>query len=466
MNPTKLAGLRRSVAKFCLQFAQHPNDALSSALPAKVVEALIRQAYPNGWRERVYGPLTTLKLFIGQALCSDPACMDAVSRCLSERLVLAQGECSLNTGPYCKARQRLPIEIPQTLLEVLGRRLEAALPAAWCWRDRRVKLFDATTVSMPDTPSNQRAYSQSCEQKPGLGFPVARIGALMSLGSGAVLGYEVAACKGKGTGESTLFRKLYRHLAPRDIVLADALHCTWWTIAALGAAGADILMAQNGNRTTDFARGRRLGPQDHLIDWPRLQRPAWMSVEAYDALPERLWVREIQIGNQVLVTTLTDARAVRPQELRALYAMRWNIEVDFRTLKVMMGMDVLRCQSQDMIDKEIAVYLLAYNLVRAAMAQAARLCELLPRALSFVGAKRSLALLEQHLRHHPDRRRRHLHVMHAILRLIARCRLPHRPHRVEPRAKKRRPKPLPLLTTPRTLARQAILAQRTLKVAP
>lgn len=463
MNASKLAALRHKVFRFRAQFAQSGGEEFATALSPRFIEQTLLALHPDGWRERLYGPLTTLKLFVGQVLSADHACMDAVGRRLSERLSVGQSSCSLNTGPYCKARQRLPAELPRTLAEELAQGMESTAPGGWRWHGRPVKLFDATTVSMPDTPSNQAAYPQSLKQKPGLGFPVARIGALISLATGAVIGHEVAACQGKGTGESTLFRSLYRHLAPGDIVLADALLCTWWTIAALQRAGADLVMPLNGNRTTDFSEGRRLGARDHVVKWPRPQRPKWMNVDVYRALPDELTLREVQIGEWTLVTTLTDARSIRPQHLHALYAMRWNIEVDFRTLKTMLAMDILRCKSKDMIDKEIAVYILANNLVRWAMAQAAHLSDVLPRALSFMAAKRALSLLEQHQRHHPSRH--HDNTMQAILRLIARSGLPHRPGRIEPRAKKRRPKPLPLLTVPRILARQAILRQRALKVA-
>jgi len=458
MNVIKRERLRRSIFKFRTQFALTEGAALNRALGAQFIERTVLSLCPEGWRERVYGPLTTLKLFVGQVLGADHACMDAVARQLSERVSNGQAQCSLNTGPYCKARQRLPVELVHTLSEELARRLESAAPEAWRWRGRAVKLFDATTVSMPDTPSNQAAYPQSREQKPGLGFPVARIGALISLATGAVLGHEMAACRGKGTGEATLFRKLYQHIVPGDIVLADALHCSWWTIAALVRAGADVVMPISGNRIADFSQGVRLGRKDHVVQWPRLQRKPWMSLAEYQALPEALTLRQVQVGPWTLVTTLTDARTVRAQDLQALYAMRWNIEVDFRTLKTMLAMDILRCKSKEMIDKEVAVYILANNLVRWAMARAAQWVEVLPRALSFMAAKRALTLLEQHLRHRPKQNLKD--TTHAIIRLIGRCRLPHRPGRVEPRAKKRRPKPLPLLMAPRPIARQEIMRNR------
>jgi hypothetical protein len=464
MNPTRLARLRQHIDTFRLQFAQDGTNTLSAALTPQAMEHIVRAAYPAGWRERVFGPLTTLKLFVGQALSSDGACMDAVGRRLSESVSLGKATCSLNTGPYRKARARLPLAIPRGMLEELGGRLESLTPSPWRWRTRSVKLFDATTVSMPDTRSNQQAYPQNHEQQPGLGFPLARIGALMGLASGAVLGYEVAACQGKDTGEQTLFRTLYRHIQPGAIVLADALHCTWWAIAMLHASGADIVMPQHARRAADFRRGTRLGKRDHLVEWPRPKKPAWMDVETYAKLPEQLRVREVETGGRLLVTTLLDAESVCPRAVSALHAARWSIEVDFRTLKAMMAMDVLRCKSQAMVDKVIAVYLLAYNLIRWAMAKAASLSDTLPRALSFMVAKRALGALEEHLRHHGIRRAGL--TIELILMTIAAHKLPHRPNRVEPRAKKRRPKPLPLLTLPRVLARQRILEQRALKVVP
>lgn len=206
--------------------------------------------------------MTTLRLFIGQVLSEDRACQDVVGRHLSERVAAGRPECGLNTGPYCQARQRLPLAIPRRLYESVGKRLEARMPRAWRWRGRSVKLFDGTTVSMPDTPENQEAFPQSSEQKPGLGFPVARIGGLIGLASGAVLGHAVVACKGKGNGEQTLLHQMLPLMEKNDVLLADALLATWWIIAEVRARGADVVMVQHGRRITDFAQGRRLGEKD------------------------------------------------------------------------------------------------------------------------------------------------------------------------------------------------------------
>lgn len=458
--------MRRNVIALRHQFAQGGSGVFSDVLPtAETAQLLATEA--GNYRDRLYPPLTTLRLFIGQVLSEDRACQDVVGRHLSERVTGGRPPSGLNTGAYCQARQRLPLAIPQRLARMVGARLEARSPTAWRWRGHHVKLFDGTTVSMPDTPENQQAFPQSSEQQPGLGFPLARIGGLIGLASGAVLGHAVAACAGKGTGEQTLLRGLLPLLVPGDILLADALLATWWVIADIQGRGGDVVMAQQGRRITDFAQGRRLGQNDHVVDWPRPRRPRWMSSEDYGACPRLLRIREVEVDGRVLVTTLLDPRDVTPRELDALYALRWNIEVDWRTIKVTMAMDVLRCRSPEMIEKEIAVHLLAYNLVRWAMATAARLGDILPRSLSFIGAKRVLLAFGELLRHCGGQR---LSFMFATVRAaIAGLAIPHRPGRIEPRAKKRRPKPLPLLTVPRQVARQKIVDQhaaRRLIVAP
>lgn len=370
MKDSKKAQLRRGATALRQQFAQHPGSVFSHVLGVAEITAVVA-AHVHNYRERIYSPLDTLRLFIGQVLSSDRACQDVVGRRLSERTAQGKSTCTLNTGSYCDARARLPVGIPVALGNKIGARLESMAPKAWRWQTRHVKLFDGTTVSMPDTPSNQQAFPQSREQKPGLGFPVARIGALIGLASGAVLGYQVAACEGKGTGEQSLLRDLLDHVAPGDVVLADALLATWWIIEGVLARGGDVVMAQHGRRITDFTRGESLGGFDHVVDWPRPPRPKSMSAEQYARYPEQLRMREVEVDGRILVTTLLDPQAVSAVSLDSLYSMRWNIEVDFRTIKATLQMDVLRCKTQAMVEKEIAVYLLAYNLVRWTMAAAA-----------------------------------------------------------------------------------------------
>jgi len=170
--------------RFKHSFADRPTRALDELLSSEAVCAIVDEEV-GAFRERVYPPLTTLGLFIGQALSTDGACQDAVARHLSERTARGAAQCSLSSGPYCKARSRLPLSLIERLAVSVGERLEHMTCTNWKWRGRSVKLLDGTTVSMPDTQTNQAAYPQSGQQRPGLGFPIAMLVALISLSSGA-----------------------------------------------------------------------------------------------------------------------------------------------------------------------------------------------------------------------------------------------------------------------------------------
>jgi hypothetical protein len=337
----------------------------------------------------------------------------------------------------------------------VGKRLEVMSRLSWKWRGRSVKLLDGTTLSMPDTEANQAAYPQSGEQQPGLGFPLAMLVALISLSTGAVLRWASGPCRGKGSGEQALFRSLIPHLSLGDIILVDRFHCTYFTIAMLSLHGVDILTRQHHRRITDFRQGHHLGHRDQLVTWQCPQRPDWMDHETYAHMPKLLTVRQIEVAGRVLVTTLTEAQSVSPRDLDTLYRQRWQVEVDLRSIKAVMGMDILRAKSPHMIDKEMAVYLLAYNLVRGLMVRAAAGANRIARALSFK-ATLQLFLAFQPQLHRAVGKRADLirtHLLNAVSTMI----LPIRPGRVEPRAIKRRPKNHALLTVPRYIARTAII---------
>ena len=449
--------LRQGVEQFRRQFGDQPTKALGSVLPTTELQRLVIEEVGT-FRERIYPPLTTLGLFIGQALSQDGACQDAVSRRLSERTARGEMACSLNSGPYCKARKRLPLELIRRLALKVGETLEQDSPRDWKWRGRSIKLMDGTTLSMPDTASNQSVYPQSGVQQAGLGFPLAMLVAVISLSTGAVLAWALGPCRGKHTGEQALFRQLMPRLDFGDIILADRYHCNYFTAALLMAQGVDLVTRQHQRRITDFRRGRRLGRRDHLVDWIRPQRPAWMDAETYAAMPERLSMRETDIGGRVLVTTLTDAKTVSTTDIDALYGRRWQVEVDLRSIKAEMGMDILSTHSAPMVDKEIAVYLLAYNLVCALMVRAAAGVGVAPRSLSFKGTVQLYLAFAQQLRFAIGASVRTMtaHLLGGICSL----RLPRRPGRVEPRAIKRRPKNHQLLTLPRPVARDNIRRSR------
>jgi Transposase DDE domain len=321
--------LQHAIARFKQGFADRPTRALDELLSSDVVCAIVDEEV-GAYRERVYPPLTTLGLFIGQALCADGACQDAVARHLSERTALGAARCSLSSGPYCKARQRLPLSLIERLAVSVGERLEDLSCKNWKWRGRSAKLLDGTTISMPDTAANQAVYPQSGEQQPGLGFPLAMLVALISLSTGAVLRWATGACRGKGSGEQALFRTLMPHLTAGDIILVDRFHCTYFTVAMLAEHGVDLLTRQHQRRGTDFRQGQRLGHRDRLVTWIRPQRPQWMEPATYARMPQQLSLRQTEVAGRVLVTTLTDARSVAPLDLDALYRSRWQVEVDSR----------------------------------------------------------------------------------------------------------------------------------------
>ena len=195
-----------------------------------------------------------------------------------------------------------------------------------------------------------------------------------------------------------MFRTLLPYLEAADVVLADRYHCNYFTVALLVERGVDLVTRQHQRRITDFRRGKRMGPRNRLVQWQRPQRPSWMDVQTYARMPESLTLRQAEVAGRILVTTLTDARTVSVQEVDALYRRRWQVEVDLRSIKAEMGMAVVRAQSPAMADKEIGVYLLAYNLVCALMTRAGAAARVLARALSFKGTLQLLLAFQQHLR--------------------------------------------------------------------
>jgi len=323
-------------------------------------------------------------------------------------------------------------------------------------------MFDGTTVTMPDTPENQAAYPQVYNQKPGLGFPIARILVVFSLAVGTVLEAAVGPYKGKQTSELALLRTVIDQFEPGDIVVGDRFFCSYWVIAELRRRGVDVVFRLHQRRTADFRRGRHLGRGDHLVSWPKPARPDWMTAEEYATMPAELEVREFRVRVEdptkrvrklVIVTTLTDAKVYPAKAVGGLFRQRWYAELDVRTLKTNMDMEMLRTKSPEMVRKEIAVHLLGYNLIRGLMAEAARVAEVQPRQLSFCGAWREVRSFEAAHMYDPVRIEADLP---RLLELIGRKRIEDRPGRYEPRAVKRRPKPHPLLQMPRSEAKRLI----------
>lgn len=402
-------------------------------------------------RERRFPPTVTLSMFINQALSDDGSLQQAVNQWAVQMAAEGLVEVSTNTGAYCKARQRLDLSMIKALCQETGRLLHQAAEPEWCWRGRTVKLVDGTGLSMPDTQANQARYPQPSSQAEGVGFPQIRMVGVTCLATGGLLSAGLGRHAGKGQGELGLIRALDEVFEAGDVVLADALYCSYFLIAELQAKGVDVLFEQHGSRRTDFRRGQSLGVRDHLVEWKKPARPNWMTPEQYAAIPSVLSLREAGVDGRILVTTLVEPGEVHKKELNLLYKRRWQVELDIRNIKTTMKMDVLRCKAPDAVEKEIWVHLLAYNLIRLIMAQAASNAGLVPREISFKHTVQVWTQWQSRCFGNPSGAD-----ISMLFILIAQRTVGKRPGRREPRACKRRPKSSKWLKEPREQARQRL----------
>jgi hypothetical protein len=444
------------------QLARRQGLPFLALLARSAVAAACRAAH-HTWRERVYTPWITLSLFLSQVLSEDHSCDEAVDRFQKARYDQGLPPVSPETTSYCDARARLPEGLFRDLVHGTGRTIQEKADPSWLFHGRSVKIVDGSTVVMPDTAANQEAYPQPNSQAPGLGFPIARLLVVFSLAVGTVLEAAMGRYQGKQASELALLRMVLDQFRPGDIVLADRFYCSYWVIAALRARGVDVVVRLHQCRTADFRRGRRLGRDDHIVVWTKPKEiPDWMSRAEYEAMPGQLTIRETRVRVKdktkrvrklVIVTTLLEARTYPAKELGGLFRQRWHAELDLRSLKTYMHMEMLRTKTPEMVRKEVAAHLLAYNLIRGIMAEAARGEGIKPRSVSFKGAQHTVREFEAVHLYDPERIERDLP---RLVSLIGRKRVGDRPDRYEPRAVKRRPKPHPLLRMPRKRAKALI----------
>jgi putative transposase len=432
---------------------------------AQVQQACAAEGVRFGTSARaVYNPAVTLWAFLSQVLGAAKSCRAAALRVLVLTVVLERGPCSADTGMYCRARAKLPVALLRRLTYDAADQVEAAVPGHWLWKGRHVHLVDGTTVTAPDTPGNQAAYPQPPTQKPGLGFPLIRLVVLLSLTTALLGGLAVGPYEGKQSGEPALLRSLLDRLRPGSVLLADRHYCSYFLVALLVGRGVDVVFRMHQRRDVDFRRGRRLGPDDHIVRWQRPARPEWMDEETYAAMPATLTVREVRgqvrtpgfrVEEVVAVTTLLDAREHSREDITDLYHERWHVELDIRAIKVTLGMEVLRCQTPFMLEREIWATFLGYNLVRKVSCQAALAAGKHPRQISFTATLDAVRQgWEQRTYGRASVRRA---LAEALLAALGKEGVGDRPDRCEPRAVKRRPKSQALLTVPRAEARAELL---------
>jgi hypothetical protein len=417
------------------------------------------------WRNRLWPPLPMLWAFLVQVLHPGWSSAAAVAEVLAEHAAAGQPlAASADPSAYCQARQHVPEPVYRHALRTVGQRLQAKVGESYRWCGRRVWVVDGSSCSMPYTPELQAAFGQPTGQKAGCGFPVAKLVAMFCWASGAVLDVAIGAYRGN---ELSLWRQLWDQLQAGDVVLGDRFFGAYGELALLAARGCDGVFRLWGSRASklDLRRGQRLGPQDRLLVWSKPQeRPRTLSPEEFTSLPATLTVRVLRFHTQVkgfrsrtvlVATTLRDPVAYPHAQIAALYGDRWTVELRLRDLKTTLRMEVLRGQSPDVVRKEILLHFLAYDLIRALMWQAAQEHGRPLHRLSFAGTMQRFQAIAPYLCLFRGTARA-TEMYQLLLFWIASDIVPDRPHRVEPRVVKRRPKPHKLLTRPRKEMRKIL----------
>jgi hypothetical protein len=434
-------------------------DDLATLLEPEPLRQLCRDC-GHRWRERVLGPVTTIHLFVLQVLHGNTACA---------HLPHLSGM-AFTDSAYCEARSRLPLAVLQALLRRLVETCKPLTDTTGLWHGHRTWLVDGTGVSMPDTPELQRAFGQPTNQAKGCGFPVARVLALFHAGTGMLQHLITAPLR---SHEMSRVALLHPELRPGDVLVGDRAFGTFAHLALLVSRGIHGVFRMSQRRVVDFTPGRpqpprwntpkltgrarsrwvrSLGSTDQVVEWYRpYVRPVWMTAEEYAALPLALTVRECQyqvtrpgfrVRTITLVTTLLDADAYPAEELASLYFQRWEVETNLGHLKTTLGMDVLHCETEAGVLKEVTTFAIVYNLVRLVMLEASRRQGVPLERISFVDALRWLSSSPPGT---------------PLPALIVNA---YRPGRVEPRCKKRRAKTYPYMKRPRHVLRQQLLDQR------
>jgi hypothetical protein len=423
----------------------------------------VPETFGPAGRKRLFSPLRrTFWLFLSQVLAADPSCRETVRKALAWLALLSGKMASPSTAAYCKARARLPQQDIDALHRQVTQTVEARYAQEHLWYGRRVKILDGTGLSMPDTAANRKVYPLSKRAKPGCGFPLMRLVVLFCLSTGLILQVAKGTLK---TAERTLARSLWNSLKPGDILLADRGFCGYADFFYLAQRGLDCVMRNHSRRTKALSVVKKISKADSLILWHKTGRcPKWLTPQQWLDMPGTIKLRQISFCLAIpgfrtraitVVTTLLDYKAYPKEALADLYGTRWMAELFLRDIKTTMGMDILRCKTPQMVHKEISMYLMAYNLTRALMLEAARRHGVSPFRISFKG---TIATVRQWA---PILTAAHLdplsrqHLTETLLEYLATDLLPKRPHRSEPRARKRRQKNYQLLTKPRRIFKES-----------
>lgn len=423
-------------------------------------------------RHGIYSTPVVLWAFLSQVLRDgkEAACRAAVARIAAARLERGEEPPTEDTGDYCRARAKLAPQALKAISCEVAEELEQVADPCWLWKGtHHAKLVDGFTFTMPDTPANQRRYPQAKTQQPGIGLPIARVTAIMSLATGAITNLACGPYQGKQTGETALLRTMFDSFQPGDVAVMDRYFCSFMMLAMLHGRGVHACTRLHQQRSSDLRQGRKLGKHDRLMSWTRPARPDWMDPTEYAAMPETIEVRVIrftirQPGRRTkeieVVTTLTDAEAYSRDDIAELYGLRWNTELDIRSIKSTLNLDHLRCKTPAMVLAEVWATILAYNLIRTTVAGAAALHDKQPRQISFTGACQYILSTWMMLSASRTPAATLLKLRLRMLEQIASCDVADRPGRVEPRVIKRRKHRYPLMQKPRADLRRGIATSR------
>lgn len=411
-------------------------------------------------RRRLFPYQATFWLYLAQLLSPGMSCAEAVKMAAASLLFAGRKAPSPNSSAYCQARKRLPCRIVTAIGEQAKAVLSHRVAQRWLWHGHHVKVVDATHVSVEDTAAN-RCFGYPTGVRTPAGFPTIKVLAFFSLQTGALLDYLAARNR---RSEQSLLRSLWRRaLEAGDVLLGDRFYCSFAHLAKLSRASIHLVVRQNATLSTSLVRGRRLGRRDFLCQWRRTHAPSvGFSWAAWRRLPSALTVRQIEVIVEepgmrtkkfLLLTTLLDHRAYPARDFAALYRRRWEIELCFRNIKVTMGMEQLACKTPEMVRKQLALQVVAYNLVRLIMLEAALAHRVALQRLSFKGATDLLRHFAPRMARARESRETN-RLYKALLACIAAGEIPPRPGRREPRAVKSRCKGYETLTKPRHLFRE------------
>ena len=459
MNTPCFPAFRQKLAALGRRTADRPRPASPIDVEAQCKRFLSGRALdpPDDGprpRRRLFFLSRVFWCFVWQALQPRTSCRAAVRE--------VQAFCETSTrrfdessSAYCQARLRLPESCLRNALAdsaASADRLSFRGVPGW---NRPVKVVDGTGVSLSDTPANRAQYPYPSGQRPGCGFPNMKILGLYSLSSGAILRFAEAS---RPIHDVRLFKDLWPELKSGDVAMGDRAFGSYAVLALLPMRGVDVVARLHQRRLFDKGRARKIGPSDWIATWIRpLQRPGYIDEEEWRSMPERIEVRITHVRVDVkgfrtrelwISSTLLDPIACPAERIARLYLRRWDMELCFRDLKTTMGMEELRCRSPAMVRKELLAFLVAHNLIRCLIAEAATTHQVPRDRISFKGTVDAARSFHKAMRLARSKRQAD-QLRSRLLEIIARDLVPLRPGRYEPRAVKRRPKPYARLTKPR-----------------